>query len=474
MVAQSFCKALKVEKLMKVVGDKVFYRHVFKIALPILIQSTLTYMVGFVDNIMVGQIGTEALSGVAIVNQLHFVYFTCLVGIVAGGSVFGTQFYGNRDYGSFRETFKLRLLCCMVLSVIAIVVFLMLGKELIALFIYSQNGQTSAAATLFYGEKYLRILLLGFIPFAGAQVYTSTVKDMGETFTPMAASIAAVILNTILNYLLIFGNFNFPELGVEGAAVATVISRYIEFFIIFIAVHAGKKKFKCLTGAFQKFNTNTNLAGQMIKKSIPFMANETFWSIGTVIMLQCYSFRGIHVIAGLNIATSIYNIFTVIYMAIGGSAAIIIGQLLGAGKMEEAKASSNKLFFAAIIGSVCSGILLFMIAPVLPNVYNTSAAVRSLATQFMSVLAICLPMSCFTHVAFYTIRAGGRSVMTFLYDSLNLWIINIPLAFFLTRYTDLPILPIYFICQAAEIVKLIAGTVLIKKGVWLNNIIKVK
>ena len=456
---------------MKFIGDKVFYRNVFKIALPIVIQSALTYMVGFIDNIMVGQIGTEAMSGVAISNQLHFVFYTCLAGIVASGSIFGSQFYGNNDLNGLKETFKFRFLSCFILSIVAIVVFLVFGEQLISLFLYSQNNEVSIEVTLLYGKKYLSILLLGLIPFALTQVYTSTIKDMGETLIPMFSSVAAIISNTVFNYILIFGKFGFPELGVEGAAIATVIARFLEFSIIFIFVHIRKNRFKFIIDAFRNFGGNTFLRRQIIKKGFPLMINELFWSIGTVIMIQCYSIRGINVVAGLNIATAIYNIFTVIYMSIGGSVAIIIGHLLGAGKMKEARSSSNKLFFMAITGSAIFGILLFIIAPVLPQIYNTSAEVRGLATNFMYVLALCLPISAFTHVAFFTIRAGGNSVVAFLYDSLNLWVVNIPLAFCLTRFTDISIIHIYFLCQITEIIKLFAGVILVKKGVWLNNII---
>lgn len=456
---------------MKLIGDKKFYRNVFKIALPIVIQSALTYMVGFVDNIMVGQIGTEAMSGVAISNQLHHVFYTCLVGIVASGSIFGSQFYGKNDINGLKETFKFRFLCCFLLSIIAMVIFFIFGEQLISLFLHSKNNQASIEVTLLYGKQYLTVLLIGFIPFSLTQVYVSTIKDMGETLIPMYASIVAIISNTVFNYFLIFGKFGFPELGVEGAAIATVIARILEFSIVFIWVHIRKNKFTFIIGAFSKFSTNRILSKQIIKKGLPLMINEFCWSIGSVIMIQCYSLRGINVVAGLNIATAIYNMFTVIYMSIGGSVAIIIGQLLGAGKMKEARDSNNKLFFLAITGSVIFGILLFIIAPVLPQIYNTSAEVRSLATNFMYVLALCLPISAFTHVAFFTIRAGGNSIVSFLYDSLNLWIINIPLAFCLTRFTVLPIIYIYFVCQAAEIIKLIAGVILVKRGGWLKNIV---
>lgn len=454
--------------------DKIFYSRVAKIALPILAQGLLTYLVGFIDNIMVGQIGTEAMSGVAISNQLHYVYATCLLGIVAGGSVFGAQFYGSKDMDGFRESFRFRFLACLALSAIAFIILFIFGERFISLFLYTQGDGADAAMTLKYGKQYLTILLIGMVPYALTQVYASAMKDMGKTLIPMIASISAILSNTALNYLLIFGTFGFPRLGVTGAAIATVISRLIEIAIILFAVYNPKSVFRDLHHAFGKRRSKAPLSTRILVKGLPLMVNEFFWSIGTIIMLQCYSFRGIQVVAGLNIATSLYNIFTVVYQSVGGTVAIMMGQLIGAGKMQEAKESNKKLFSIAIRLSIICGIGLFAAAPFIPQLYATTPAVKDLAARLMRILALCLPISCYTHVAFFTIRAGGKTLITFLYDSLNLWVVNIPLAFCLTRYTDMPIVPIYFICQSAEIVKLIAGYILVKKGVWLNNIIQRK
>lgn len=451
--------------------SKDFYRKAAKISLPILAQGTLTYLIGFLDNIMVGQVGTEAMSGVAIGNQLHFVYYNCLMGIVAGGSVFGSQFYGKKDMEGFRESFRFRFLASLILSAFAFLLLLLFGENFISLFLHTQDSTVSSDITLQYGKRYLTILLLGMAPFAVTQVYASAMKDMGKTLIPMAASVAAILANTFLNYLLIFGKMGAPKLGVQGAAIATVISRFIELTIILLALCIQKSTFRILRNTFGKHPGSAALRKRILLKSLPLMINESFWSIGTSVMLQCYSFRGIHVVAGLNIATSIYNMFTVIYTSIGGTVAIMMGQLIGAGKMQEARASNKKLFWIAITASSMFSVMLFAAAPFIPQIYATTSAVQDLASQFMRILAVCLPISCFTHVAFFTIRAGGKALITFLYDSLNLWVINIPLAYCLTRYTSMPIVHIYFLCQTAEIVKLAAGYILVKKGVWLNNIV---
>lgn len=459
---------------MKYIGDSKFYRDTAQIALPIIIQNGFTFMVNFIDNIMVGQIGTEAMSGVAIVNQLLFVFNVCILGIIAGASIFGAQFHGNKDYEGLKETFRFRFLVCVLVAVFAIILFWGLGEKLILLFLHSSDHDEAIYATLSYGKEYLYILLISLIPSAITQVYASTQKDMGETLLPMCAGIIAVLFNTILNYVLIFGKFGCPVLGVKGAAVATTVARFIECIMIVAVSHVRKCKYYFATDVFKFYNVSSSLAKKILLKGSPLMINEMFWSVGTVMIVQCYSVRGINVVAGINIATTIYNVFSIIYMAVGSSIAIIIGQLLGAGKMEEARETDNKLIFLAMVSSVISAVIIICSAPFYPGIYNTTEEVREMAVRFMYILGICAPMAAYIHAAFFTIRAGGNTLITFAFDSFNLWFISIPLAYCLTRYTAMSIIAVYFICQAADAIKCMVGFVLVKRGVWLNNIVSDK
>lgn len=456
---------------MKYIGDAAFYKRVAKIALPVIIQNGVSFMINFIDNIMVGQLGTEAMSGVAIVNQLIFVFNTCILGIIAGASIFGAQFYGNGNKEGLKETFRFRIITCVLLAVAAMLIFWLAGDKLIMQFLHSQNDSGEIMKTFEFGENYLAILIITLIPSALTQAYASTSKDMGETFLPMCSSVAAVVLNTVLNYILIFGKFGFPELGVEGAAIATVIARFFECLIIVIVTHVRKNKYTYIDGAYRTLKISSALAKKIVIKGSPLMINEMFWSVGTVMMTQCYSERGIDVIAGINIASTVFNIFSILYIAIGSSIAILIGQLLGADRMEEARDTDNKLIFLTIVSSAVIAVLMAVIAPMFPRLYNTSDEVRALATSCMYILAFCMPVASYVHAAFFTIRAGGKTFITFLFDSSVLWLISIPLAFCLTRFTDMNIVMIYLLCQMTEIIKLIIGFILVKKGVWLKKIV---
>lgn len=456
---------------MNLIGNKEFYKRVSKIAFPIIIQNGISFLINFVDNIMVGQLGTEVMSGVAIVNQLIFVFNTCILGIIAGASIFGAQFYGNEDYKGLRETFRFRFIACLLLSFAAIVVFKYFGDELILLFLHSESNNAEIIDTFSYGKEYLIIIIISLIPSVLTQIYASTARDMGETFLPMCASVTAVILNTVLNYLLIFGKLGLPQLGVEGAAIATAIARFVECLLIIIVTHIQKEKYIFIKGVFKTLKIPYELTKKIILKGSPLMVNEMFWSVGTVAMIQCYSVRGIDVIAGINIATTIYNIFSIVYIAVGSCIAIVIGQLLGADKMEEARDTDNKLIFLAVSSSLVIAGIMALAAPIFPSLYNVTENVHILATKFMYILAACIPNAAFVHAAFFTIRAGGKTFVTLLFDSSVLWLISIPLAFYLTHFTGIHIVIVYLLCQMTEIIKAMIGFILIKKGVWLNKII---
>ena len=221
----------------KFIGDRDFYRRLLTIAIPIMVQQIITNFVSLLDNIMVGQIGTVQMSGVAIANQLMFVFYICVFGAVSGAGIYGAQFYGKGDVEGLRSTFQFKLFVCAVVSVVAMALFWYKGEFLIGL--YLQGGSSGAAAdeVLMYGMRYLRVMIIGIIPFAWTQSYASTLKETGETVLPMKAGVTAVFINLIFNYILIFGKLGAPQLGAVGAAVATVLSRFVEFFIVVIWTH---------------------------------------------------------------------------------------------------------------------------------------------------------------------------------------------------------------------------------------------
>jgi len=460
--------------MKKFIGDKAFYRMVLAVAIPIMVQNGITNFVGLLDNIMVGRIGTEQMSGVAIVNQLIFIYNLSIFGAVSGAGIFGAQFFGCKDHKGVRYIFRFKAYACILLTCIGVGVLCFWGEDLIRLYLHDEGNGQSLEAALAYGKQYLLVMLFGLLPFGVEQVYSSTLRECGETVVPMKAGVVAVLVNCVLNFVLIFGYCGFPKLGVVGAAAATCIARYVQAAIVIIWTHKHVEKMPFVEGVYVRPIIPLDLTGRVISKGFPLMMNEIMWAAGMAVLMQCYSVRGLDTVAAMNISSTISNLFNVVFLAMGSAISIIVGQLLGAGKMEEAKDTDTKLIAFSVMSCVILGGILVIVAPFFPRFYNTNEEVKALAAAFMRVAAIVMPMHGFIHASYFTIRSGGKTFITFLFDSVYVWCVNFPTAFILSRYTDMNIVLLYLICQLTDLIKCVIGFFLIKKGIWLNNIVSKK
>lgn len=455
----------------KLIGDKAFYRRVLGVTVPIMIQSGITNFVGLLDNIMVGRIGTEQMSGIAIVNQLLMVYNLAIFGAISGVGIFSAQFFGCKNHQGVRHTLRFKIYVCLGILALGILVLVFGGEQLIELYLHGEGNELSLQATLEYGKSYLRVMLAQLLPFGIVEVYASTLREGGETKVPMVAGVVAVLVNLALNYLLIFGKFGFPELGVVGAAIATVISRYVQAAVVVVWTHRNPEKMPFIVGVYKELRVPGQLSWNIVKKGTPLMVNEILWSAGTAMMTQCYSTRGLDAVAALNISTVISNLFNIVFMSMGSAVSIMVGQLLGAGKMEEAVDTDRKLIAFAVISSIAIGAVVVLLAPLFPRLYNTSSEVKYLAALLLRIAAVCMPIFAFLHTTYFTLRSGGKTIITFLFDSVFLWCVSIPVAYGLSRYTAMSIAALYLSCQLLDLIKCTIGYVLVKKGVWLNNIV---
>lgn len=457
--------------MKKYIGDKAFYKMVLAVVIPIIIQNGITNFVGMLDNIMVGRVGTEQMSGVAITNQLMFVFNICVFGAISGAGLFTAQFFGCDNEKGIRDTVRFKLISCAVICGLGFLIFGLWGEELIKLYLHGEGQEGALGATLMYAKEYLWIMLAGIIPFAMVQAYAGTLRECGETMMPMKAGVAAVLVNLVFNYILIYGKLGAPALGVKGAAIATVLSRFVELFIVVYWTHRHTERFPFMVGVYRSLHIPGQLVLNIFKTGTPLLLNEALWSAGMAVMMQCYSVRGIDVVAGLNISTTISNLFNVVFISMGNAVAIIIGQPLGAGKLEEAKDSDRKLIFFSVASCVAVGILMAAVSPVFPRLYNTTDEVRALARDFICIAALCMPLYACTNSTYFTLRSGGKTLITFFFDCGFVWVASIPVAYVLSRYTAMPIVLLYLVCQSLEVIKCVIGLTLVKKGVWIHNMV---
>lgn len=454
----------------KYIGDRAFYKMVLAIVIPIIVQNAITNFVSLLDNVMVGQVGTESMSGVAVANQLMFVFNLCIFGGISGAGIFSAQFYGADNQEGVRACFRFKLYLGLLLSAGAILLFSARGQGLIGLYLNDVNDN-KIVQTLTFGMGYLRVMLWGLPAFALTQIYASTLRETGETVLPMRAGIAAVLVNLVFNWLLIFGHLGFPRLGVVGAAIATVLSRYVELAIVALVAHRHPERFPFIRGLYATLRVPVDLVRRIMIKGAPLLVNEALWALGMATLTQCYSLRGLDVVAAMNISTTVSNLFAVSFLSMGSATAIMVGQSLGANDLEGAKDWAWKLIVFSLFMSACGAVMLLAASPLVPLLYRTEESVRHLATNLLMIYAVCMPLFSYCNSAYFILRSGGRTLVTFVFDSGYTWVVAVPVAWCLIHLTSLDIRTIYLFVQLADIIKVIFGHILIKRGVWINNMV---
>jgi len=456
--------------LRSLIGTKAFYKRLILLMLPIMIQNGITNFVNMLDNIMIGAVGTSEMTGVAITNQLFFVFNLCIFGAVSGAGIFGAQFFGSGDHEGVRHTFRFKLLFGCLLTALGILLFLVCGEPLLRMYMQGEQGVTDAVATMQHAKDYMLIMLIGLIPFTLVQCYSSTLREGGHANLPMIAGLAAVLVNLSVNYILIFGKCGFDAMGVRGAAIGTVVSRFVELLIVAVGTHASPR-FSFIKGVYRTLYVPRQLAGQLFIKGLPLMLNETCWAAGVAMINQCYSTRGLDAVAAVNISQTFWNVFAMAYMAVGAAIGIILGQLLGANRLKEARQSSYQMIAFSFAIAVVVAIIYYVCAAVIPMAYNTEPEIRTLATILMRITAIAMPFEALTHASYFTLRSGGKMLITILFDSGFMWGISVLCAFLLSRFTPIPFVALFAIIQAISAAKSIIGLALVKNGFWIKNII---
>ncbi len=457
--------------LKRFIGTKQFYKSVFSLVIPIMIQNGITNFVNMLDNVMVGRVGTTQMTGVAVTNQLIFVFNLCIFGAISGAGIFGAQFYGKGDNEGIRHVFRFKMIVSVIFSLLACGLFIVAGGQLIDLYLTGEGTPEDIAASFGFAREYMLVMLIGFVPFCISQTYSSTLRETGHSVVPMVAGVIAVVTNLVLNYVLIFGKLGVTALGVVGAAIATVVSRYVEMLILIVYTAVRKCDNPFILGAFKSLYVPLSLVRRICAKGIPLMLNETLWAAGMATVNQCYSLRGLSVVAANNINTTFFNVFSVAYFAVGIAIGILLGQLLGADKKAEAKESATKLIAVSVVISLVVAVAFFICAVFIPEIYNTTDDVKQIAKGLMQICAITMPIEAFVHAAYFTLRSGGKTAVTFIFDSGFVWVIHVPVAFLLSRFTTIPILSLYLICQLLGLIKAAIGFYFVKKGTWLNNIV---
>ena len=468
--------ALKIKNFFKsLIGTKAFYKKVIIIAVPVMLQQGITSFVSLLDNLMVGSYNSLAMTGVGVANQIYFILQVVLVGGLAAAGIFLAQYFGAKDEEGIKNSFRFKLQYGLIVLIVALLLLTFYSDVFIKAFLTSPASIEDGKQIYDYAQKYLYLMMIGIVPFIISQIYATTLREVGSPKLPLYAGIIAFFVNFVINFLLINGHFGFPRLGIVGAAIGTITSRYVECLFLLLATHLNHKKFPFMKKIYSTIRVPVYLSNRIVIKGTPLILNEFLWSFGMTKLLVYYSERGTEVLKDFNISNTVTNLFFIVFSALATAISIIIGQALGAGRLEEARDNVKKLLAFAIFACIISGIILAIISPFIPYLYkDITSEVRHMATAFMLIIAVCIPIFGFNSGCFFTLRAGGVTVVTFLFDAFYVWVVNIPLAIILIRFTDLSIIPLYFIVQASDLIKSIIGFSIVKTGVWVKNITTVK
>ena len=451
------------------VNNRSIYKKALMLAIPMMIQSGIANAVVLVDNLMVGSLGTESISGVSIAGHLLFVFNLAVFGGLSGPGIYGAQYYGYGDKKGYQQVFRLKIWIGMTITLAGIGLFLLAGPALIRLYLTGSGDSFNRDLALGQGLDYLNIMLAGLIPFTLVQVYAGSLREMNESITPMAAGIFSVFVDILLNYLLIYGKIGFPKMGVKGAALATVLARIAELLAIICIKR--RKAYPYLEGVYHTLLVPISRVKPVLRKGFPIFLNEFLWAGGVAALTQCYSIKGLAVVAGLNISNVLCNLFNVVFINMGVAVGILEGQFLGASRFEEAKDSAEKLLWFCCGICVILTIALIALSGIFPKAYNTTQEVRQLASWFIIITASFMPVQGLLNALYFILRSGGKTLVTFIFDSVFSWCVSVPFAFALCHYSPFSILAILVMVQAADMIKVVIGLVLVRKGIWITNLV---
>lgn len=453
-------------------SNKSQYRKLIAIAIPMMVQNGVSNFVNLLDNLMIGRVGGNALSGVALANQIIFVFFLMIFGATAGVGIFTAQYHGKGDDEGIRYTFRFKIILNTIIASICTLILAFSARYLISLFLQGEGDPADTAEALSIGVDYMKIMLISLIASGLTQAYAGTLRDLGRTKAPMLASICAIFVNLIGNTLLIYGYLGCPALGAEGAAIATVISRFVELGILIVYTGKHPDIFPFIKGAFKTFKIPRDLARKFLFKALPLMSNETLWSLGMTVINQCFSYRSYAAVEAMSIQSTLWNLMAVAFIAMGEAVGIVMGHVLGAGELEEAKKQATKMRWMTVLCGVLFGALAMVTAPFFPLLYKTGSDVRHLATIFILVSGALMPFNAYNHASYFIIRSGGNAMITVIFDAVYTWVIAVPAAFILSRFTGISVTYLFAIVQGLEVIKCITAFILVRSDMWVKNIVK--
>ncbi|MCT4634505.1 MAG: MATE family efflux transporter [Firmicutes bacterium] len=441
-----------------------FLKQLLHIALPIAIQSLITSSLNMVDTIMIGRLGDSEIAAVGICNQVYFLFMLLIFGGYSGASIFLSQYFGVKDIKNIRRVLGIMMTFGCAVAVLFTIGSLGFTKGIIGLF-------STDKEVLGFGVSYLSILSICYLASALSFAFSFSSRSIRMTKIPMYVSAVALSINTILNFMLIYGKFGMPMLGVRGAAIATVIARILELVFIVIIIyrmddHPLKAKFSELRDYDFKYFLN------IAKTAVPVLLNEGTWALGMVVYFIAYGKLGKEAIASVQIANTIMNFFTVVFMALSNSASVMIGNMIGANKFDIAIDYSRRFLIMSAKWAIGIAVGLYASSRLILSFFKISQITYDNARSILIVMAIFMLPKMFNWVMVVgVLRSGGDTRFTLILDLAGVWLVGVPLAF-LGAFMGLPIYYVVALSYFEEFLKMFVSIPRYRSKKWINNLIE--
>ncbi|MGL5020643.1 MAG: MATE family efflux transporter [Mycoplasmatales bacterium] len=451
---------IKVRNIRKMIDVK-FYKVILLIAIPVMTQNFITSLAQIVDNLMVSALGEGAIAAVGAANSIFFVVMLLMFGISESIGIYIAQFMGAKEYEKQKHAFIIGLIATFIVIFIAFIVINVFKDPIIGFYI----KDPSVAALC---KEYLSVASLSYI-FMGINVLIgASFRSIGKPKYAMYCGIVAILINTLLNYMFLNGVWFFPEFGLTGLGIATVIARIVELILLLIIMFNIHVPFMPKFGDF--FRIKKTLVKSIFKKGLPLTINEFLWGLGTSTLMALYGISATQDLVAVNIAYTVGNLFMVTMGGFAVAISVIVGQRLGAKKLYGAKYIVTKIYILSFLVGIFITVIFWIIAPIFASIYNISPETEYLTIQVMRIMALAFPLYIITASFFFTLRSGGDTLSVLILDMGAMYILTIPLAYYLATFTDLPVVYRFAIIQCVDIIKFIVGIYLISKGHWIRKL----
>ena len=446
--------------LKRYIGDKQFYKTTIAIILPIVAQQLVTTSVNLIDNVMIGKLGSDALTAVTVANKIYFLYASVLFGFCGAASILIAQFHGSNNKYKCQKIMDLNLIIPVICALMFIVAMMIAPRYFLGFF-------STEKAVLDLASQYARYAIWTYIPYGIVFASLSALRSIGITKVQMYIGILSVAINTILNYILIFGKFGFPVLGVEGAAIATLIARIVEMLIYFYLLLS--KKYMFTISLKDMFKIDFQLLKQMFKSAIPLTINEIMFSLGMSLVFISYVRCDESLMAAVSVVDTVKQIMFILFGGLSTAISILIGNRLGANQIEEAKSNADKLLVFGFGISIVVSFIFIFIAPFIASLYNVEQVIKDMIIILIRIKSCALPFYVFNICIYFILRAGGDTLNTMIMDSGALWLGSVLVSTVLSVFFDIPLLLLYIIVEFCDVVKSVVAIYFYKLDKWAKN-----